>query len=230
MPHNDAQKAKQAAGKAAAALVQNGMLVGLGTGSTAIFFIDSLIDRCRNEGLKISVFPSSERSAKQALTGGIPLCNENLVTSLDLTVDGADEIDHKKQMIKGGGGAMLREKIVASMSQEMIVIVDPSKVVDTLGGCPLPVEVVPFAYHATLHRIRSQGYDGAMRFDKDTKKLFVTDNGNYIIDIHFPERCRSPELDQAILRDIPGVVETGFFFGLAGRVIIGQYDGSVKIV
>lgn len=229
MQNHNVQKAKQAAGKAAAAMIQNGMLIGLGTGSTATFFIDSLIARYRKEDLKISVFPSSERSARQALAGGIPLCDENLVTSLDITVDGADEIDRKKRMIKGGGGAMLREKIVASISKEMIVIVDPNKVVNELGGCPLPVEIVPFAWHATLQRVRSQGFDGVVRLDKD-RNFFVTDNGNYIIDITFPNRCQSPELDQAILNGIPGIVETGFFLDLAGRVIIGQFDGSIQIM
>ncbi|HEV8051531.1 MAG TPA: ribose 5-phosphate isomerase A, partial [Parachlamydiaceae bacterium] len=187
MHNNDVQKAKQAAGNAAAALIQSGMLVGLGTGSTAVFFIDSLIERCKKESLKVTVFPSSERSAKQALAGGIPLCDENQVTSLDVTVDGADEIDNKKRMIKGGGGALLREKIIASMSKEMIVIVDPTKVVKELGGCPLPVEVVPFAHHATLYKVRNEGFDGALRLKQDGN-LFVTDNGNYIIDIKFPHR------------------------------------------
>lgn len=225
---NPIQKAKQAAGKAAAALVQKGMLVGLGTGSTADFFIESLIERCKKEPLNITAFPSSQKSAQMAIAGGIPLCDENTITTLDIAVDGADEIDHQKRMIKGGGGAMLREKIVAGMSKEMIVIIDQNKLVDHLGGCPLPIEVIPFAHHATLSKVQKLGYDGVMRLSKD-EQLYVTDNGNYIIDIHFSNGCRSPEKDQTILSAIPGVVATGFFFGMAGRVIVGQFDGSVKI-
>lgn len=225
---DSAQKAKQAAGKAAANLIQNGMLIGLGTGSTAEFFIENLIERCQHHGLKISVFPSSEKSAKLALAGGIPLCDENHVTTLDLAVDGADEVDPQKRLIKGGGGALLREKIVATMSKEMIVIVDQRKLVDRLGGFPLPVEIVPFAHHATMHHIRNLGYEGAYRKTYDGE-LFITDNGNYIIDIKFPDRCQEPERAHALLKAIPGVVETGFFFDIAGRVIIGYTDGTVKI-
>jgi ribose 5-phosphate isomerase A len=225
---DSAQKAKQAAAKAAAQLIQNGMLVGLGTGSTAEYFIESLIERCKHHKLQLSVFPSSEKSAKLALAGGISLCNENQVTSLDLTVDGADEVDPQKRLIKGGGGALLREKIVATMSKEMIVIVDQHKMVDRLGGFPLPLEIVPFAHHATMHHIRSLGYESAYRKTKE-EQLFITDNGNYIVDITFPDRCRHPEKDNAILKNIPGVVETGFFFDIAGRVIVGHTDGTVKI-
>jgi ribose 5-phosphate isomerase A len=220
------QQAKQAAGKAAAQLIQNGMLVGLGTGSTATFFIESLIERCRHDHLKIKAFPTSERSAKHALSGGISLCDENAVTYLDVTVDGADEIDPQKRMIKGGGGALLREKIVANMSREMVVVVDQNKFVTTLGSFPLPLEIAPFAHHATLHQVRKLGYDGNMRLSQEGA-LWVTENGNYIIDIKFSHPCSSPEKDQALLCTIPGVLETGFFFNLAGRVIIGQFDGTI---
>lgn len=221
------EKAKRAAGKVAAELIQNGMLVGLGTGSTTAFFIESLIERCKNNGLKITAFPTSERSAKQAIAGGISLCNENNTVRLDMTVDGADEIDPKKRIIKGGGGALLREKIVASMSGEMIVIVDQSKLVDRLGRFPLPLEIVPFAYQATLHKICALGYEANLRLS-DEGKLFVTDNGNYIIDITFPNQCSCPEKVEKTLKQIPGVLETGFFFGLAGRVIVGHFDGTIK--
>lgn len=222
------QRAKQAAGYAAAALIQDGMLVGLGTGSTAAFFIDSLIMRVK-EGLKISAVATSDRSEKQAKAGGIPLVDINNITELDITVDGADEIDHQKRMIKGGGGALLREKIVASMSREMIVIIDEKKLVDNLGAFPLPVEVVSFAHQVTLHKIQKLGFAGSFRL-KDGS-LYKTDNGNYIIDIAFQDRrCANPEKDDAIIRTIPGVVETGFFFNLAGRVIVGYQDGSVKIL
>ena len=218
--------AKETVGKAAAALIEQDMLIGLGTGSTASFFIASLIERCR-QGLKIAAVASSENSQKQALAGGIPLCNIDDITSLDLTVDGADEIDLKKRMIKGGGGALLREKILASMSREMIVIIDESKLVERLGSFPLPVEIVPFAHQATIHKIESLGYLGAIRKTPHAQ-IFITDNGNYIFDIHFQEPRSFPEDDQKKIRGVPGVVETGFFFNLAGRVLIGQKDGSVK--
>lgn len=220
--------AKQAASRAAAMLIQPGMLVGLGTGSTADLFINCLIERCKNESLKITVFPSSKKSARLAIEGGLPLCNENEVLGLDMTVDGADEVDSQKRMIKGGGGALLREKIVASLSREMVVIVDPSKLVDRLGACPLPIEIVPFAHHAILWKVQQLGYKGNLRKTEEGDP-YVTDNSNYIIDMTAPQGFSSPEKDQAILKSIPGIVETGFFLGMAGRIIVGQFDGSVKI-
>lgn len=219
--------AKQAAGKAAVELVQNGMVIGLGTGSTAFFFIENLIERCRTTKLKITAVATSQRSSEQAQAGGIPLHDINKITSLDLTIDGADEIDHQKRMIKGGGGALLREKIIASISREMIVIVDENKVVDQLGKFPLPVEVVPFAHELTAYRLAQLGFNGSFR-RTPMGELYLTDNGNYIIDIVFPNGCSTPEQDHAAIRNIPGVVEIGFFFNLAGRVIVGYSDGQVK--
>lgn len=221
------QRAKQAAGFAAAALIKDDMLVGLGTGSTAAYFIERLIHLCK-EGLKISAVATSKRSEKQAVDGGIPLIDINSITKLDLTVDGADEIDHQKRMIKGGGGALLREKIIASISQEMIVIVDEEKVVSQLGAFPLPIEVVPFAHHAIWHKIQEFGYKGSFRRQPDGN-FYLTDNGNFIIDINL-KRNSNPESDNTTLRNIPGVVETGFFFNLAGRVIIGQADGTTRMM
>jgi ribose 5-phosphate isomerase A len=226
--HDPQFKAKQAAGKAAADLIQDGMLIGLGTGSTANFFIENLGRRCKEEGLSVKAFPTSERSAKLAARHGIQLCDRD-ITFLDITVDGADEIDHQKRMIKGGGGALLREKILASMSGEMIVIVDEHKVVNQLGRFPLPLEMIPFAYHATWRHISEFGYQGKMRHTKDGE-LYVTDNGNYIVDIDLSHSENSPEQDQEILSSIPGVVETGFFFNLAGRVIVGHSDGRTTLL
>jgi len=225
----DKDHAKEAVGKAAAALIQNGMLVGLGTGSTAHYFIQHLIERTRNSDLKINAVATSERSTHQAREGGIPLVDINTITHLDITVDGADEIDHQKRMIKGGGGALLREKIIASISHEMVVIIDEEKLVDRLGHFPLPIEIVPFAHQLTLSRIKNLGYQGNFR-KTSSNELYLTDNGNYIIDIHFPNCCQSPEKDQDTLSSIPGVVETGFFFHLAGRVLIGKADGTVLLL
>ncbi len=218
---------KKAAGYAAADFIQDGMMVGLGTGSTATYFIEKLGQRCR-EGLNIQAVASSKRSQAQALDVGIIVADIQEITSIDITVDGADEIDENKRMIKGGGGALLREKIMASMSREMIVIIDSSKEVKFLGSFPLPVEIVPFAFKSTINKIEKMGYQGFLRMTSD-KKIFMTDNQNFIYDIHLSSPCLNPEKDEEQLRSIVGVVETGFFFKLAGRVIVGFDDGKVKI-
>lgn len=218
---------KKAVGYKAAELVQDGMLVGLGTGSTAFYFIEKLILRCR-EGLKIQAIASSSHSYMQAQKGNIPLLDPDQVTSLDLTVDGADEIDPQNRMIKGGGGAHVREKIVASMSKEMVVIVDESKCVDLLGRCKLPVEVIPFASHATHQKILKLGYHGEFRLQRDGS-IFMSDNGNHIIDIHFSTPRLHPEEDHEALMHIPGVIDTGFFFHLATKVIVGFFDGQIVV-
>lgn len=219
--------AKKAAGKAAADLVQEGMLVGLGTGSTAAFFIEALGKRCQ-EGLKISAVATSQASARQAQLLGIPLKDSADVVLLDVTIDGADEIDHHKNMIKGGGGALLREKLLALASREMIVIVDETKLVDQLGDVAVPVEIIPFLYHSTLQHLDHLGYQGTLRCNRDDT-LFITDNGNYIFDIVYKEPILDPVQQHEHLRKIPGVIETGFFFGIAGRVVIGYEDGFVKV-
>ena len=218
---------KKAVGYYAADLIQNGMLIGLGTGSTAYFFIERITQRC-HEGLKVQAVASSQQSLHLAQKGEIPLIPIDAITQLDVTVDGADEIDHQKRMIKGGGGAHVREKIVASMSKELIIIVDESKCVDQLGRCKLPVEIIPFAPQVTLNRIHHLGYHGQLRMQTDGS-VFLTDNGNYIIDIHF-EQCRLyPEEDHEALLHLPGVIDTGFFFHLAGRVIVGLCDGKIEV-
>lgn len=221
-------RAKEAAGYAAAELVQHGMVVGLGTGSTATYFIKRLIERCR-EGLKIQAVATSVKSMLLAAEGGIPLLEINSLTALDLDVDGADEIDPKKRMIKGGGGALVREKIIASMSAEMIVVVDRDKLVEHLGKFPLPVEIISFGYRATVNHLERLGYRGVLRQSPD-KVIYTTDNGNYIYDIHFNGPIANPEKEDAAIRVIPGVVDTGFFFHLAGRVIIGNNNGTVEIL
>lgn len=219
--------AKDAAAKAAANLLENGMIVGLGSGSTATLFIKHLIERCKN-GLKISAVATSQKSYDQALAGNIKMLDIDTLTSIDIVVDGADEIDGQKRMIKGGGGALLREKIIASMSKEMVVVIDESKRVKNLGKFPLPVEILPFAYHATLYKLSQLGFHGALR-KKNGNDLYVTDNGNYIYDISFTNGCQDPEKENAKLLNVAGVLETGFFFHLAGRVITGFNDGHVEI-
>lgn len=228
MKSDDQSLAKKAAGKKAASLVEDGMLVGLGTGTTAAYFIEFLIERCKSEPLKVRAIATSLKSEAQAAAGGIPLLPPETVTTLDMTVDGADEIDRQKRMIKGGGGALLREKIIASSSKKTVIVVDAKKVVDRLGSFPLPIEISPFAYNATLYKVRKLGFDGHLRVAKEGG-LYRTDNGNLIIDIAFPNRCTSPEKDHAALIAVPGVLETGFFFHLASQVIIGNEEGTAEI-
>lgn len=219
--------AKKSAGRAAAELIQEDMIIGLGTGSTAAFFIEALGKRCQT-GLKISAVATSQQSARQAQHLGIPIQDPEATTSLDLMIDGADEIDHHKNMIKGGGGALLREKLLAQASKEMIVIIDETKLVDHLGNHPLPIEIVPFVYRSTLHRLEEQGYQGILRLDRENKP-FVTDNGNYIFDIQYSHFILNPQKEQERLKNITGVVETGLFFHIAHRIIIGYEDGCVKV-
>lgn len=216
---------KKAAGYSVAELIENGMLVGLGTGSTVFYFIEKLIQRIK-EGLSIRAVSSSIASQNQAKEGGIPLADIDTITSVDLTVDGADEINAEKEMIKGGGGALMREKILANISREMVVIVDESKVVEKLGKRPLPVEILPFARGAIIDKIKKLGFRGTLRgYNKDGP--FITDNGNMIYDIHFESLLDDPEKDHEKLLRIPGVLETGLFLHYAGRVYIGKQDGTV---
>ena len=212
----------------AAELVENGMLVGLGTGSTAMFMIERLIQRQQEEDLAFTAVATSRASDEQARAGGISMVDINNVHSIDLTIDGADELDPQLRMVKGGGGALLREKLIASASKEMVVIIDETKLVDKLGAFGLPVEVIPFGYGLTLKRLEALGYQPVLRLAPDGKP-FVTDNQNYIVDVRFVKLCDDPETDDAKIREIVGVVETGFFFGIAKRALVGFQDGRVEI-
>ncbi len=189
------------------------MLVGLGTGSTVAFFVEALIARCK-EGLKITAVASSKETEAMARAGDIHILDD--FDQLDITVDGADEIDGEMRMIKGGGGALMREKILAASSSHVAIIVDESKCVDRLGGVKLPVEVLPFGLSATL---KSIPYEGTLR--RKGSEMFVTDNGNYIFDIHLAEKLKEPESVHEELIAIPGVLETGIFCGLAHEVVVG---------
>jgi len=220
------QIAKRAAAKEALKLVEPGMLLGLGTGSTTAIFIDELIQAVKS-GLKIRAVATSKRSEMQARQGGIFIEDINQLKSLNLTIDGADEVDSKKRLIKGGGGALLREKIVASMSDQMVVIVDENKIVEQLGKFPLPVEIIPFAYTATIEQINRLGFRGQLRIQNDYK--YVTDNGNYIYDLHLNPKSQNLENVHSQLIHIPGVIETGLFIELAKIIIIGRYDETVEI-
>ncbi|WP_238650019.1 ribose-5-phosphate isomerase RpiA [Paenibacillus piscarius] len=217
---------KQLAAEKAVEYVQDGMRVGLGTGSTAYWAIQKLGERVSG-GLQITAVATSQASEDQARELGIPLVSFGEVDRLDLTIDGADELDGELQLIKGGGGALLREKIVAMGSDRMIVIADESKAVSTLGKFPLPVEIVPFAWEWTVADLAKLGCKPELRRSGDG--LYKTDNGNYIADCHFGAIASAPELALSLQR-IPGVVEHGLFIGIASIAIIGKSDGTIEIV
>ena len=220
--------ARKAVGQVAADLVRDGMIIGLGSGTTASFFIDALIKRVHN-GLKIECVSSSKNSYEQAKRGKIPIYDINEVSHVDITFDGADEIDPQKRMIKGGGGAHVREKILATSSEEMVVIIDESKLVPKLAThMPLPVEVLFFGSDATKTKIEKLGFHGKWRIKNDGD-FFITDTGNLIYDISYGKPPEYPEQDHDCIIHIPGVVDTGYFFGIAGRVLIGHFDGHVEM-
>ena len=212
--------------------VRDGMKLGLGTGSTAKHFVELLGERVR-AGLNVVGVPTSEATRADAVRCGIPLTTLDDVDRLDLTVDGADEIDPALNLIKGGGGALLREKIVAAASDRMIVIADESKSVDVLGRFPLPVEVVPFGLAATRRAIgeafAQSGVSGQLvvRKGKDGH-VFVTDGGHWIVDAHLGRIPDAPRL-AGLLALIPGVVEHGLFIGLAGTAILAGTKG-IRVV
>lgn len=225
---SDAQK-KRAAERALDYL-RPGMKLGLGTGSTAARFVELVGERVRN-GLQVVCVPTSEATRAQAAALSIPLTTLDEEPRLDLTVDGADELDRELQLIKGGGGALLREKIVAAASERMVVIADASKLVDTLGAFPLPVEVDQFGLRATLDRVAEAaeaagcGGDIVQRVSNDG--AFVTDGGNYILDCSFKTIPSAPALAEA-LSAVPGVVEHGLFLGLATAAVVADAE-SVTI-
>ncbi|ETT50858.1 ribose 5-phosphate isomerase A [Paenibacillus sp. FSL R7-0337] len=217
---------KQLAAEKAVEYVQDGMKVGLGTGSTAYWAIRKLGERV-SEGLQITAVATSQASEDQARELGIPLVAFSDVDSLDLTIDGADELDGALQLIKGGGGALLREKIVAMGSARMIVVADESKAVTTLGKFPLPVEIVPFAWEWTVAALAKLGCKTELR--RSGEDLYKTDNGNYIADCRF-EAIESATVLALALQRIPGVVEHGLFIGIADLAIIGKSDGTIEII
>lgn len=220
---------KKKLGHEAAKLVESGMIIGLGTGSTAECLIASLIERVKREKLAIHAIASSDRSAQLAIKGSIPIIDINKAPQIDLTIDGADEIDPQKRLIKGAGGALLREKILAAASREMIVIADETKLVAQLGKTKLPIEIVRYGASVTQKKIESLGYKGVWRMGS-SQDFFVTDNGNILFDIVFEKPIQNPEKMESELRKIPGVIDTGFFFHLAKRILIGYKDGSIKML
>jgi len=212
--------------------VRDGMKLGLGTGSTAKHFVELLGERVR-AGLSVIGVPTSEATRADAVRCGIPLTTLDDIDRLDLTIDGADEIDPSLNLIKGGGGALLREKIVASASDRMIVIADDTKWVEVLGRFPLPVEVIPFGLAATQRAIgracAESGVSGHMAVRKGGDgHAFVTDGGHWIIDAYLGQIPDAPRL-AGLLNSIPGVVEHGLFIGLAGIAVLASSQG-IRVV
>ncbi|MBU2960385.1 ribose-5-phosphate isomerase RpiA [Citreicella sp. C3M06] len=225
-------KAKFVAAKRAAAFVEDGMRVGLGTGSTAAWLVRCLGERVREEGLSFKGVPTSTRTADLAREVGIEVITLEEARWLDLTIDGADEFDGELNLIKGGGGALLQEKIVATASDQMVVIADAAKEVETLGAFPLPVEVIRFGWTATqalleeaLVSMDVMNRDSTLRMNGDTP--YLTDEGNFILDLHLT-RIGDPRQMALILNQIPGIVENGLFIDICDRVVIGYADGRVE--
>jgi ribose 5-phosphate isomerase A len=227
---NAAERAKQAAGEAAARLVESGMVVGLGSGSTVRHLIVALGRRVREEGLRIVGIPTSTETDALALTHGITLAEPD-ATPIDLAIDGADEVERGTlRLIKGLGGALLREKIVVEAARRFVVIADTEKIVDTLGRrAPLPVEVVRFGHAATARRLADLGGRPMLRRERG-ETVFVTDGGNVIYDCPGFAPIRDPFSLQRDLRAIAGVVETGLFLERTACALIGAPDGSVTVL
>ncbi|HVC62889.1 MAG TPA: ribose-5-phosphate isomerase RpiA [Acetobacteraceae bacterium] len=223
----DAQK--RAAAEAAVALVRDGMVVGIGTGTTAAFAIDALAQRVR-QGLRILGIPTSERSAARARDAGISLTTLAEHRRIALTIDGADEIARGSlDLVKGLGGALLREKIVASASDRLVIVADAAKLVDRLGtGAPVPVEVVPFGWETTAERLARLSADPVLRRGGDGQP-YRTDGGNLILDCAFGLIEDAAALEQA-LSGVVGVVETGLFIGMADTALVADDDGVRKLV
>lgn len=222
-------QAKRAAGRAAAEHIQSGMRVGLGTGSTVFFTLERLAERIAAEKLSIVGVPTSLDTERKARERGIPLATLDEVGELDLTIDGADEIDARLDMIKGGGGALLREKVVASVSKRELIVVDAAKVVTRLGlRFLLPVEVVPFARASVRRALERMGARPNLR-QAGPNQVYVTDNGNEIFDCAFANGIADAAALETELDTIPGVVETGLFVGLAHALIVGYDDGRIEL-
>lgn len=219
------ERDKQAVARASLKFIKDRQVVGLGTGSTAAYFIQFLGEQVKN-GLRVRGIPSSDRSGEQAASFGIPLITFDESPEIDVTVDGADEVDSQLRLIKGGGGALLREKIVASATRQYIIITDASKKVATLGKFPLPVEVIKFARRLVEKKIQALGAEISLRRDPNGNP-YLTDENNYILDCHFG-KIDDPEGLARKLSDMPGVVEHGLFIGMADVVLVANGDQVVE--
>jgi ribose 5-phosphate isomerase A len=218
---------KKIAADKALTYIKDGMILGLGTGSTAYWAIEGIGEKIKKEGLKVSAIATSVQSENQARDLGIPIVSFAEIDRIDLTIDGADEADLQRNLIKGGGGALLREKIVASNSRQLFIIVDQHKLVDCLGKFELPVESVIFGWEKTFTKLADLGSFPRLRSIQD--KPFITDNGNYIIDCAF-KKIPHPVLLHDQINAITGVVDNGLFINLASKIIVGYDNGEVRII
>jgi ribose 5-phosphate isomerase A len=209
--------------------VEEGFIVGLGSGSTAAYVIQELGKQVTQNGLHILGVPTSSQAMMIAIKSGVPLTTLDEHPTLDLGIDGADQIDKKLNMIKGGGGALTREKIVASATKQLVIVADETKLVEKLGtNCRVPVEVLPFALATASANIKKLGGKPVLRESKGKVGAVVTDNGNYIVDVDFGPIDIAKKLNQR-LKLIPGVFETGLFIGIADVVYLGKPDGVRKL-
>ncbi len=227
------EAAKRAAARYAAESVENGMKIGLGTGSTAAWLVRRLGERVRDEGLNVSGVPTSEATAELARKLGVPTMQLDEAGELDLTIDGTDEFDPDLNLIKGGGGALLRELIVARASTRMVVIADQSKQVEQLGKFPLPVEILPFGSLTTKRLVERKLAELGMEECEVNQRLsgglpFITDGGNHILDLHL-NRIDDPHRLNLELNMLPGVMENGLFINICNRIVIGHSDGRVEL-
>jgi ribose 5-phosphate isomerase A len=229
---SDAKLEKEVAGRAGLKFVRDGDIVGLGTGSTAAYFVQALAERVQ-AGMKIRGIPTSSGTRDLAVSLGIPLTNfdeldKNHAQQIDVTIDGADEFDPQLNLIKGGGGALLREKIVASASRQLVIVADSSKQVQVLGKFPLPVEVIPFAQALVAKKIEALGAKTVKPRTTSDGSVFVTDEGHHILDCAFGHIADPPGLARK-LSDMPGIVEHGLFIGMAGVVLLARGDKVQEI-
>ena len=213
---------KKIAGEKAAEFIKDGMIVGLGTGSTAKYLVDKVGEMVK-DGLNIRAVATSKATENQAGEFGIPLIDVNDVDYIDIAIDGVDEIDRDFNATKGGGGALFREKIVASLAKEVIWIMDDSKLVESIGNFPLPVEILPYGYKVTFMRLEALGYNPVMRMKDD--ELYVTDNGNYIADLHIGAPADVDDIKHKLDNTV-GVLETGQFLKMCSRIVVGTDDGA----
>jgi len=221
------EQVKKRVGLYAVDFVKAGMTIGLGSGSTVYWFIQEVGKRVR-QGLRVTAVPTSMKTAELAKELSIPMASLDEIARLPLTVDGADEIDQDGQLIKGGGGALLQEKMVAAVSDELIIIADSSKLVPQLGKFPLPVEIIPLAHLQVEEEIIRSGLCKRVKLRKKDGEIFITDHHHYILDCEF-EKIEDAQGLNIKLHLIPGVVETGLFINMAKKAIIGYEDGRIEV-
>ena len=222
---SDQDELKKAAAEKALELVREGMLLGLGSGSTANYFTEG-VGRLVGEGMKVMGVPTSRATAELAATNGIPIVTE-LISQIDLTVDGADEVDEKLNLIKGRGGALFREKVVAAASKRLVVVVDESKIVKQLGVGVVPVEILPFLWRSTAARLASLATSLVVRGGEEAP--YITDNGNLIVDLMIHDGIADAAGLASALKATIGVVEHGLFIGMADTCVVGGPDGPLVV-